>query len=98
MLMGILLALLGVVSGSPTGSLTIPEGPTPASLGPRRNGYSDLPSQVNTYNAREEYNRVPDYVVASDPEEGDDAIIYTAEEIYTAMQVGDIYKSKQPVL
>lgn len=88
MLMGILLAFLGVVSASPTGSLTTTEGPTPASLGPRRNGYSDLPSHVSTYNAREEYNRVPDYVVANDPDEGDDAIIYTREEIYTAMQVG----------
>lgn len=98
MLVGMLLAFLGVVSASPTGTPTTPEGATPASLGLRRNGFSDLPSDVIGYNGVQPENRIPDYVVANDPDEGNDAIIYTREEIYTAMQVGAIYKSEQPVL
>lgn len=97
MAVGILLAFLGVVSASPAVTPTTIEGATPASLGPRRNGHSDHPSSVNGYNAREPANRVPDFVLANDPDSGNDAIIYTAEEIYTAMQVGGIYESEQPV-
>lgn len=93
MLVGILLAFLGAASAIPTGTATTPEGATRVSLGPRRNGYSDLPSHVSTYNWGQPWNAIPEYVMANDPETGEDAIIYTQEEIYTAMQVGAIFKS-----
>lgn len=97
MLLGILLAFLGVVFSTPTGNATTPEGATRASLAPRRNGYSDLPSDAATYNRREPYNAVPEYVMANDPDIGDDAIVYRRDEIYTALQVGATYVLKQPV-
>lgn len=92
MLLGILLACLGAASAIPAGTATTLEGATRASLGPRRNGYSDLPSQVSTYNWGQPYNAIPEYVMANDPDTGNDAIIYTQEEIYTAMQVRAIYR------
>lgn len=92
MLLGILLAFLGVVSASPAGTPTTPETASRASLGPRRNGFSDLPSDASSYNNREPYNAIPEYVMCNDPVEGDDAIIYTRDEIYTALQVSAPYK------
>ncbi|KAI7774361.1 hypothetical protein LA080_008835 [Diaporthe eres] len=88
LLLGILLAFLGVASATPTGTPTTLEGATRASLGPRRNGYSDLPSLVVSYNWGQPYNAIPEFVMANDPDTGNDAIIYTQEEIYTAMQQG----------
>ncbi|KAK7715617.1 hypothetical protein SLS63_011373 [Diaporthe eres] len=86
LLLGILLAFLGVASATPTGTPTTLEHATRASLGPRRNGYSDLPSLVASYNGAQPYNAIPEFVMASDPDTGNDAIVYTQEEIYTAMQ------------
>lgn len=96
MLVGILLALLGAAAASPTGTPTTPEGATGVVLGPRRNGFNDLPSDSLSYNRAQEWNAIPDWAMASDPENGHDAIIYTREEIYTAMQVGAIYKTEPP--
>lgn len=94
--MGILLAFLGAVSASPIGTPTTPEGATGVILGPRRNGYSDLPSDSSSYNRAQEYNAIPDFAMALDTRSGNDAIVYTREEIYTAMQVGTIYKTEPP--
>lgn len=96
--MGILLALLGVVSTSPTGTQTILEDATRVGLGPRRNGYSDLPSDAASYNNAQPDNAIPSYVMASDPDGANDAIVYRQAEIYTALQVGAISNSECLVL
>lgn len=97
--MGILLAFLGMVSASPieTPRPTTPGDATCLGLGPRRNGFSDLPSHVSTYNWSQPWNAVTKFVIANDPDTGGDAIIYTQEEIYNAMQVYAIPKYEQPV-
>lgn len=86
-LLGVMLTFVSIVSASPAGTPTPSQKATPVSLAPRRNGYSDLPSDAFTYNLQQPSNRIPDYVMASDPFAGDNAIIYTRDEIYTAMQV-----------
>lgn len=88
--MGILLAILGVASANPIATATTPDDATPVVLGPRRNGFSDLPSDVRMYNQRESANAVPEYVTASDPDLGQDAIIYNRAEIYNALRVSPI--------
>lgn len=86
-----------MASATPTGTPTTLEHATRASLNPRRNGYSDLPSLVASYNGAQPYNAIPEFVMANDPDTGNDAIIYTQEEIYTAMQVGAIHRFEQLV-
>lgn len=98
MLVGVLLASLGAASAIPTATPTTREDATRVALGPRRNGYSDLPSAAYAYNAGHWDNRIPDYVLANDPATGGDAIIYTRDEIYTAMQVRGICDLKQVIL
>lgn len=93
MFLGILIAFLGAVSAISIGTPTTPENATRASVGPRRNGFSDLPSSVSSYNTEQYWNAIPEYVMANDPATGNDAIIYTREEIFTAMQVGDVHNS-----
>lgn len=87
MFVGILLALLGVVSANPVSTPATPDLPTRVMIGPRRHGYSDLPSHVIVYNAQEPANAIPQWVTASDPSTGEDAIIYNQAEIYNALTV-----------
>lgn len=47
-LFGAVLTLVGMVAATPVATPTLPQMPDAASLAPRRNGYSDLPSSVNT--------------------------------------------------
>lgn len=82
-----LFAFLATAAATPTGTPTPPQKATAVVLGPRRNGYSDLPSDALLYNYRNIENRIPDFVMASDPGTGANAITYTRNEIYTAMQV-----------
>lgn len=93
MLVGILLAILGVASASPIATATTPDGATGVVIGPRRNGYRDLPSSVLEYNDDEYANAIPNFVTASDPERGENALIYNRDEIYNALRVGDIVQS-----
>ncbi|KAG8158544.1 hypothetical protein KVR01_011666 [Diaporthe batatas] len=88
MVWGILLALLGVVSATPAPTPATPDQATRVIIGPRRHGYSDLPSSVLVYNAREPANAIPQWVTASDPTTGEDAIIYNRNEIYNALWQG----------
>lgn len=82
-----LFALLATASAGPISTPTSPQTATSVILGPRRNGYSDLPSDAWGYNYRQVANQIPDFVMASDPSTGGNAITYTRDEVYTAMQV-----------
>jgi hypothetical protein len=91
MLVGVVLAFAGMASASPIATATTPDKATSVIVGPRRNGYTDLPSSVGWYNGGQPFNAIPGYVTASDSETGFDAIIYNQQEIYTAMLVSANY-------
>jgi hypothetical protein len=93
MLVGILLAILGISSASPVATVTAPVTATGVVVGPRRNGFSDLPSSVAEYNTKESANAIPMFVTASDPSNGQNAITYNQEEIYNAVRVSDTVQS-----
>lgn len=153
-LLGVVLTFVGTVLAGPLAATsTTPQKPDPVAIAPRRNGFSDLPSDVNTCksmrfplrisrlllpqegsccllprpahdlcqqaeqtadghssvilyslclyltlnspdNSQNPSNQIPDNIMAS-PETGatSNSIIYTAAEIYTAMQVSLFYIS-----
>lgn len=86
-LLGVMLTMVSMASAIPQGTPTSLDKTTPASLGPRRNGYSDLPSSAAGYNALHWDNRIPDFVMVADEVLGVNAITYNQDEIYAAMQV-----------
>lgn len=83
--------------GTGTGTPTPPQTPTPATLAPRRNGFSDIPSDAFSYNLQQPDNRIPDFVMASDPGNGGNAITYTRDEIYAAVQVRAFPSGQSPL-
>ncbi|POS70848.1 hypothetical protein DHEL01_v210759 [Diaporthe helianthi] len=88
MLASIPLAILALVSAEPIPTATLRDLASRVIVGPRRNGNSDMPSSVGAYNIREPENAIPQWVTASNPTTGQDAIIYSQEEIYNALREG----------
>lgn len=92
-LLGVMLTLVSIASALPQGTPTSLDKTTPASLGPRRNGHSDLPSSPAEYNAAHWDNRIPEFVMTCDEFIGSNAITYNQEEIYAALQVSVLLRS-----